>query len=89
MPTPFVPAQPGLSEPGPGQIIVALTPSDTVDLINGACRALHVNTAGNVKMTDARGNIVTLTLAAGAPVPYSATRVWSTGTTAAGIFAVY
>lgn len=89
MPTPFVPAQPSLSEPGPGQILVAVTPSDTVNLVNGVCRAIHVNGAGNVKFSDARGNAVTVTLVAGMPIPYAASRIWSTGTTATGIFAVY
>ena len=80
---------PGLDTNGPGRAIVAVTPSDSADLTYGECRAFHVNVAGDVRFTDGRGNTVTLTVTAGAPIPYSARRIWSTGTTASGIHAVY
>lgn len=88
-PEQFYPSAPGSNDPGPAQALVAVTPSDTADLIYGQCRAIHVNVAGNIAILDGRGNSVTLTVVAGLPLPYAARRVLSTGTTATGIFAVY
>lgn len=80
---------PSLAEPGPARGVISVTTSDTVDLPNGACRGMHCNAAGNIKFTDLYGNSVTLTVTAGVPIPYAAKRIWSTGTTATGIFALY
>lgn len=88
-PEQFYPSTPGLDTNGPGRAVVAVTPSDSADLPYGECRSMHLNVAGDVKFTDGRGNTVTLTLVAGMPIPYGARRIWSTGTTATGIFAVY
>ena len=63
--------------------------SDTADLTNGICRALYIGVTGNVKVTMPDGTAVTFT---GAPVgvlPVKARRVWSTGTTATNIVALY
>lgn len=68
--------------------VVPVTPSDSTDLPNGYCRGFHVNGAGNVKFTDLNGNSNTLTVVAGIPLPYAAIRIWATGTTATGIFAI-
>ena len=73
----------------PSGQIRAVTGSDTVDLPGGPCRGFHVNVAGAVKFTDLTGNAVTMTVVAGTPLPYAASRIWSTGTTATGIFALY
>ena len=78
-----------INEPGPSAVRVAVTPSDTVDLPDGPCRGIHCNVAGDVKMTDLAGNAVVMTLLAGVPYAYACTRIWSTGTTATGIRALY
>jgi len=71
--------------------IQAVTPSDTVDLPNGTCRAFIFTGAGNVKFITAAGNTVTLPISsAWFGVQYiRASRVLATGTTATGIFACY
>jgi hypothetical protein len=80
---------PSQSEPGPARGIIAITPADGTDLPNGACRGLHANVAGAVKVSDMYGNTPTLTVTAGVPIPYAVKRVWATGTTATGLFALY
>lgn len=67
---------------------VPVTPSDTVDLVDGWCSAFCIAVAGTIKITDILGNAVTLTLPAGWH-PVGAQRIWSTGTTATGITAGY
>lgn len=61
----------------------AITPSDsaTIDY-----RAFMVNVAGNVVITDKRGNASTLTVLAGVVYRIAITKVASTSTTATGIF---
>ena len=73
----------------PSGMIRAVTPSDSANLPDGQSRGFHVNVAGNIKFTDATDNAVTLTVLAGVPYPYAAKRIWSTGTTATGIFGLY
>lgn len=68
-----------------------VTPSDSVDLPYGTARALHIgDTTGDVKITDGHGNTITF---AGIPADYQLNvrvrRVWSTGTTATPIRALY
>ena len=67
----------------------AVTPSDTVDLPDGFCRALHLSADGAVKITDLYGNEVTLSLKAGVNLYVGAVRVWATGTAAVDITACY
>lgn len=71
--------------------IQAVTPADGTDLPNGTCRALIFTVAGNVVITTAAGNDVTLPIsAAWFGVQYiRAARIKATGTTATGIFACY
>ncbi len=77
----------------PGEIAVAVTPSDTVDLPKGRSRGLYVGVTGNVAVhmsDDESSTSVTFTgLVAGVVHPLSVKRVLSTATTATGIVAIY
>ena len=67
----------------------AVTPNDSTDLPDAA-QALYVGGAGNVKVTTADGNEVTInSVAAGATLHLKVTRVHATGTTATNITALY
>lgn len=66
----------------------AVTPSDSTDLPGGTCWQLIIGTGGTLKITDSAGNTETLTVPAGR-LPVKAKRVWSTGTSATGITALY
>lgn len=68
---------------------VAVTLSDTVDLPTKPCRGLMATTAGAIKVTLLDGTTAVLSIAVGTVLRISATRVWSTGTTAAGVSAGY
>lgn len=69
---------------------VAVTPSDSADLPNGACRAISVTGAGNVNVNLASGGTAVLTgLSAGQIVEINVSRILSTSTTATGISALY
>ncbi|MEL6167102.1 MAG: hypothetical protein AAFR35_00330 [Pseudomonadota bacterium] len=72
----------GLSSPATE--IEEITPSDTVDLLT-TTRALNVANSGIVRVTSASGHTADVYIAAGTAFPFRAVRVWSTGTTAAGI----
>ena len=66
----------------------AVTPSDSVNLTYPS--VVFVGGAGNVKVTTAQGDQVTFTGAqAGQVLPVQVIRVWSTGTTATSIVAIY
>lgn len=73
---------------GPATKIAAVTPSDSADL-NPPCVALAITTAGNVKVTAVDGGTETFAVTAGQILPVAVSRVWSTGTTATGIIALY
>lgn len=63
-----------------------VTPSDTIDT---AFRALFVGGAGNVKLTTAAGNTLTITgVTAGSVLPIEGTRVWNGSTTATNMVAL-
>lgn len=70
-----------------------VTPSDSTDLADGPCRALIVNSTGNIVFDTANGETVTLTISANwFGVTYiRAKRIRATGTTiaAGSIFACY
>jgi len=78
---------------GPATDMRAVTPSDTVDLPAG-CRGLIIGTAGNLTATavaapaSATGTLVK-NLANGQIIPVAMRRVYSTGTTATDIVALY
>jgi len=74
----------------PATKLRVVTPSDTVDLTNGACRALHIGTAGDVTVIakDDTAAVLIPDVPAGI-LPVSVLRVKATGTTAEGIVALY
>ncbi|MEL6411284.1 MAG: hypothetical protein AAFQ38_12880 [Pseudomonadota bacterium] len=61
-----------------------ITPDDGADLPNRV-RAINVTTSGIVRVTMLDGSIVPWHVTAGIAFPVRATKVWATGTTAAGI----
>ena len=65
----------------------AVSLSDTVNMETPA--VIYVGGAGDVKVTTFNGDEVTFTMPAGGIVPVQVTRVWSTGTTASALVAVY
>jgi hypothetical protein len=66
-----------------------VTPSDSADLPNVA-RGVYCGTAGDLKVTTINGDVITFTSLVGGVIhPICAARIWSTGTTAANIIAVY
>lgn len=67
----------------------AVTPADATDLTH-VSRGLFVGVAGDVKATlSISGTVTFKNLAAGVFHPLQVRRVWSTGTTATDIVAVY
>lgn len=77
---------PGLESPA--SHLTAVTPSDTDDLVF-ASRALNVGESGFVRVTTVDGDTETIFIAAGGAFPVRVQRVWSTGTTATSIVALY
>ena len=73
----------------PAQGAYPVTPSNTVSLAVGGCRALYVGTSGDITGLMLDGNVATFK---GVPVgilPVGFTRVNATGTTAADMLALY
>lgn len=71
----------------PARSARAITPSDTVDI--DVCRAVIISVAGDIKATFADDTAaVTFSVGAGEH-SFMLKRVWSTGTTATGIVALY
>lgn len=67
-----------------------VVPSDSVNLVQGACNALYVGGAGDIAILDEMGQTVTYTgVAAGLWFPVKAVRVLAAGTTATGLVAGY
>lgn len=71
----------------PAVRLLSIVPSDTADLAE-ASRALNVAISGTVRVTTVGGTTATIFIAAGVAFPVRATRIWSTGTTAANIVAL-
>lgn len=71
----------------PAVRLLSVVPSDTAD-IPEASRAINVATSGTVRITTVGGTTATVFVAAGIAFPVRATRIWSTGTTAANIVAL-
>lgn len=72
----------------PATKAAAVTPSDSVDLTTTA-KSLYIGTTGDVKVTLAGGSTVTFSAH---PVGYllaEVARVWSAGTTASNILALF
>jgi len=71
---------------------VAVTPSDSVNLPGGTCRALWVGNGGDVSLMFAGPDAVAVVhknVASGSVLPAEACRVMSTGTSATDIVAWY
>jgi hypothetical protein len=66
----------------------AVTPSDGTDLTNTAS-ALYVGTAGALKVDTAKGETVTFGAVAAGLLPLRVKRVYSTGTVASNIVALW
>lgn len=65
-----------------------ITPSDTEDMQKQGAVMLYIGTGGNIKYSQPNGNIITETLTAGYHyIPM--VRVYATGTTATGLYALY
>lgn len=73
----------------PGASAKEVTPSDSVDLPDGPCRAIHVRTAGIVRMTLVRDSASVLFNLAVGTHPFRVKRVHLADLTAAGIVAIY
>lgn len=74
---------------GPAHHAVAVTPNDGADLTD-TTRALYVGGAGDVKVDMYGSGTVTLVgVTAGTVLPIRADRVYSTGTTATSIVALW
>jgi hypothetical protein len=81
--------QPNFRGTDPADNAAAVTPNDSVDLTNVA-RALYIGTGGDVKITTAGGDTVTLNdVQGGSILPIRTKRVFSTGTTASNMVAIY
>lgn len=73
----------------PGKHALAVTPSDSADLAY-TTRAIFVGGAGALKVRMLSGEDVVFTgVTAGTVLPIHAIRVWSSGTTATNITAIF
>lgn len=69
---------------------VAVTPNDSTDLARGATKSIYIGGAGTVKVDMANGDTVTFTaMTIGSIHQLSVRRVYSTGTSATLIVALY
>lgn len=69
----------GLESPADSHF--AITPSDSL-MISPRPRALYCQTAGTAALMDAAGTVVSYQVQAGQVLPFRASRVMATGTTA-------
>lgn len=76
-----------MSGQAPYRRLVAVSPSDSVDLPGGMSHGLYIGTAGAIVVVDALGNTVTLAALANGWHPMCVRRVKSTGTLAMNIVA--
>ena len=80
----------GVLDTSPAKDYIAITPSDTVNFVEGECRGIYVGVGGNIVAVSAIGNTVTFTgVLAGQIYPIKAIRVNSTSTTATNMVALY
>lgn len=77
------------SDNAPGIKHAAITPSDTVDIAGGPCRAIYVGGAGVVAVVDQFGTLVNYTAPAGTYLFICAKRVNLTNTTATLMVALF
>lgn len=69
------------NNPNPADRHAAITPSDST-VLNPIPRALRVTVAGNLVLEDADGTAITYPVSAGDIIPFRATKVRATNTTA-------
>lgn len=77
----------GAAATAPAAYGVAVTPSDST--VIPMTRALWVGIGGNIKVTDINGDVTYVGVISGSIVPFQVNKVWSTGTTATNIVALY
>lgn len=70
-------------------VYIEAAASDTVDLPNGACRALLIAVGGSLKVRRLDNTDITLSAVPAGLFPCVVKRVWSTGTAATGITCLY
>lgn len=63
--------------------------SDTVDIVTGPSRALYIGVAGALKVITVDGSTVTFPNVVAGKLDLQVTRVFTTGTAATGIIALY
>lgn len=79
-----------ISESGPIEDIIDVTPSDSVDLTTGPARGFIFTGVGTIRFTTAKGTVQNFSgLATNTLYPFACKRIHSTGTTATGIKALY
>ena len=80
----------GTKDTSPAKDYIAITPSDTVNFVEGECRGIYVGGAGNVVAISTQTNSVTFVgVLGGTVLPVKAIRVNSTSTTATSLVALY
>jgi hypothetical protein len=74
---------------GSQENLANVTPSDSTDL-GSPCNLIFCGGAGTLKVTTVGGQSITITgVTAGQILPIRATRIWSTGTSATNIAALW
>lgn len=73
---------------GPAEGGVSVSPHDTNDLVK-ACKALYVGVAGDIKVDHVDGSTITYKNVPVGVFPIMCSRVYSTGTGASQIIALY
>jgi hypothetical protein len=74
---------------GPAAGAVAANLHDSNPLTNGPCRSLYIGVSGDVKVMMIDGSVATFSSCPAGVLPAAVQQVFSTGTTATGILALY
>ena len=80
----WTPGSPNVGADGYVSGSFSISPSDTATF-DPPSRGLHVDVAGNLKVTFVDGTTDTFVVNAGSVYPYAVKQVFATGTTATGI----
>lgn len=72
----------------PAEDCAVVTPSDSVNLPDGPCRALYIGVTGDVTLVTANGNVVLFKAVPVGILPVRCMRVNATGTAATNIVAL-
>ena len=78
-----------LLESGPADFGVAVTPSDSANLTDGDAVAMYVGTAGTLRILCVNGRELTFAAVSSGVLPIKVRRVYSTGTSATNLVALY